>query len=113
MSPAREEAGQFGVKAGTSYSSFDGNTDNIIVNSTSFDFEAGGSAATLNVRSDGVVSDQPDTICNGSANVAGSNDCPEISAHIRRSRESPANSVAGDTIDVIGHFTEQVTSPRI
>jgi hypothetical protein len=35
----RSGAGTFGVKAGSGYSSFDGNADKIVVNDTTFDFE--------------------------------------------------------------------------
>ena len=56
--------GVFGIKAGSGWSSFDGNADNLTVGvpgtTTTFDFELGTAPATINVRTDG-----SDILCNG------------------------------------------------
>lgn len=103
----RSGTGQFGVKAGSGYSSFDGNTDRIVVgtasNTTTFDFELGGATATLHVNPNG-----DDIVCNGSANVAVSNASFPNCAY-KTINGALINALAGDTLLVhAGTYTEQV-----
>ncbi len=99
----RSGTGQFGIKAGSGYSSFDGNVDNIVVNGTKFDFEPGGAPATLHVRPDG-----NDSICNGSANAAVA-DAVYPNCAYKTINGALAQAAAGDTLLVhAGTYTEQV-----
>ena len=103
----RSGPGQFGVKAGSGFSTFDGNTDAIVTDisgtNTTYDFELGSGAATFHVRPNG-----DDTLCNGQANadLAG-NTAPDCA--FKTIKQATDTAVAGDTINVhAGSYAEQV-----
>jgi parallel beta-helix repeat protein len=103
----RSGPGQFGVKAGSGFSTFDGNTDAIVTDisgtNTTYDFELGSGAATFHVSPHG-----DDTLCNGQTN-ADANASTEPDCSFKTIKHATDTAVAGDTINVhAGTYSEQV-----
>jgi parallel beta-helix repeat protein len=103
----RSGPGQFGVKAGSGFSAFDGNMDNIVIGTsgtnTTYDFELGAGPAAFHVRPNG-----DDTLCNGQTNAdLAANTAPDCA--FKTIKHATDTAVAGDTINVhAGTYSEQV-----